>query len=84
MGATIPIEGGTLAYEAANAGASIVFIAGLGGHGPLSEVVADEIAGARLYAFACGGHHFPQTQTEAYNAMLREFLRTHAMGDHRD
>ncbi|MCX7326338.1 MAG: alpha/beta fold hydrolase, partial [Hyphomicrobiales bacterium] len=33
MGATIPIDGGTLAYEAAGAGAPIVFIAGLGGHG---------------------------------------------------
>src|SRR4051812_11775693 len=33
MGATIPIDGGTLAYEAAGVGAPIVFIAGLGGHG---------------------------------------------------
>ena len=33
MGATIPIDGGTLAYEAAGAGPPIVFIAGLGGHG---------------------------------------------------
>jgi aminoacrylate hydrolase len=33
MGSVIPIEGGTLAYEAAGAGPPIVFIAGLGGHG---------------------------------------------------
>src|SRR3954454_21389581 len=33
MGATIPIDGGMLAYEAAGVGAPIVFIAGLGGHG---------------------------------------------------
>jgi aminoacrylate hydrolase len=51
---------------------------------PLSEVIAGEIAGARLHAFARGGHHFPQTQTEAYNAMLREFFRAHATGGHRD
>ena len=51
---------------------------------PLSEVIAGEIAGARLHVFARGGHHFPQTQTEAYNAMLREFFRTHVSGDHRD
>ena len=51
---------------------------------PLSEVIAGEIAGARLFAFARGGHHFPQTQTEAYNAMLREFFHAHATGDHRD
>lgn len=51
---------------------------------PLSEVIADEIKGSRLHAFARGGHHFPQTQAEAYNAMLREFFRVHATGDHRD
>lgn len=51
---------------------------------PLSEVIAGEISGARLYAFLSGGHHFPQTQTEAYNAVLRECFRTHATGDHRD
>ena len=33
MGATIPIEGGALTYEAAGTGAPIVFIAGLGGYG---------------------------------------------------
>jgi aminoacrylate hydrolase len=51
---------------------------------PLSEVIAGEIAGAHLHAFARGGHHFPQTQTEAYNAILREFFRTHVTGDRRD
>lgn len=47
---------------------------------PLSEVIAGEIGGARLHVFARGGHHFPQTQTEAYNAMLREFFRAHVTG----
>jgi aminoacrylate hydrolase len=47
---------------------------------PLSEVIAGEIAGARLFAFVRGGHHFPQTQTEAYNELLREFFRAHAKG----
>jgi aminoacrylate hydrolase len=51
---------------------------------PLSEVIAGEIVGARRYAFARGGHHFPQTQTEAYNELLRDFFRAHAKGDHRD
>jgi aminoacrylate hydrolase len=51
---------------------------------PLSDVIADEIAGARLHAFARGGHHFPQTQAEAYNATLREFFRAHATGGRRD
>jgi aminoacrylate hydrolase len=51
---------------------------------PLSEGIAGEIAGARLHVFARGGHHFPQTQTEAYNVTLREFFRAHATGDHRD
>jgi aminoacrylate hydrolase len=51
---------------------------------PLSEVIAGEITGARLHVFARGGHHFPQTQTEAYNVLLREFFRAHAPGDHRD
>jgi aminoacrylate hydrolase len=46
----------------------------------LSEVIAGEIAGARLHVFARGGHHFPQTQTEAYNALLREFFRAHVTG----
>jgi aminoacrylate hydrolase len=51
---------------------------------PLSEVIAGEIAGARLHVFARGGHHFPQTQTEAYNELLQDFFRAHAKGDHRD
>jgi aminoacrylate hydrolase len=51
---------------------------------PLSEVIAGEIAGARLHVFARGGHHFPQTQTEAYNELLRDFFRAHVKGDHRD
>ncbi len=51
---------------------------------PLSEVIAGEIKGARLHVFARGGHHFPQTKTEAYNAVLREFFRAHATGDRRD
>ena len=50
----------------------------------LSGVIASEIRGARLHAFARGGHHFPQTQTEPYNALLREFFRAHATGNHRD
>lgn len=50
----------------------------------LSEIIAGEIAGARLYAFARGGHHFPQTQAETYNAMLREHLRAHDTGGRRD
>jgi aminoacrylate hydrolase len=51
---------------------------------PLSEVVADEVAGSRLFAFPRGGHHFPQTRADAYNAMLRKFFRDHAKGGHRD
>jgi aminoacrylate hydrolase len=42
---------------------------------PLSEVIANEIKGSRLHVFTRGGHHFPQTRTEAYNALLREFFR---------
>jgi aminoacrylate hydrolase len=51
---------------------------------PLSEVIAGEIKGSRLHVFARGGHHFPQTHTEAYNALLREFFCAQATGDHRD
>ena len=43
----------------------------------LSEVIAGEITGSRLHAFARGGHHFPQTQTDAYNELLRDFFRAH-------
>jgi aminoacrylate hydrolase len=50
----------------------------------LSEIIAGEITNARLHAFARGGHHFPQTQTEAYNTLLREFFRAHATGEYRD
>jgi aminoacrylate hydrolase len=45
---------------------------------PLSEVIVGEIAGSRLFAFSRGGHHFPQTQAAAYNALIRDFFRTHA------
>ena len=41
----------------------------------LSEVIAGEIKGSRLHAFARGGHHFPHTQTAAYNELLRLFSR---------
>jgi aminoacrylate hydrolase len=51
---------------------------------PLSEIMAGEIAGSRLHVFACGGHHFPQTQTEAYNGLLRSFFDAHAGADRRD
>jgi aminoacrylate hydrolase len=50
----------------------------------LSEVIAGEIKGSRLHAFARGGHHFPHTQTAAYNELLRAFFPAHAKGDHRD
>jgi aminoacrylate hydrolase len=50
----------------------------------LSEVIVSEIVGARLYAFARGGHHFPQTQAETYNAMLRAHFRAHDTGGRRD
>ena len=33
------------------------------------------IAHARLQLFDQGGHHFPQTETEGFNAALREFLQ---------
>jgi len=50
----------------------------------LSEVIAGEIKGSRLHAFARGVHRFPQTQTAAYNELLRAFFHEHAKGDHRD
>ena len=46
----------------------------------LSQVIADEIAQAHLVTFDHGGHHFPQTQVEAYNALLIDFFRDHAKG----
>jgi aminoacrylate hydrolase len=51
---------------------------------PLSEVIVSEIKDSRLHVFARGGHHFPQTQTEAYNELLREFFRARTKGDRRD
>ncbi len=41
----------------------------------LSEVLAGEIAGARFVKFERGGHHFPQTQADAYNALLLDHFR---------
>lgn len=40
----------------------------------LSEVLAKEIPGARFATFERGGHHFPQTQVDAYNHLLAEFF----------
>jgi aminoacrylate hydrolase len=51
---------------------------------PLSEIIAGEIAGARLRAFARGGHHFPQTQASAYNELLRELFHAYAKEGHHD
>ena len=47
----------------------------------LSELVAQEIAHARLVKLDHGGHHFPRTQVEAYNTLLLEFFRAHAERD---
>lgn len=44
----------------------------------LSEIIAGEISGARLFIFERGGHHFPQTQADAYNNLLLEFFRSTA------
>ena len=41
----------------------------------LSKVIADEIRDARLFVFERGGHHFPQTQADAYNRLLLDFFR---------
>jgi aminoacrylate hydrolase len=41
----------------------------------LSERIAEEIAHARLVKLDHGGHQFPQTRVETYNALLREFFR---------
>jgi aminoacrylate hydrolase len=51
---------------------------------PLSEIIAREITGSRLFVFAEGGHHFPQTQANAYNELLRGFFREHAEGGDRE
>src|SRR5262249_51836853 len=47
----------------------------------LSELIAQEIAHARLVKLDHGGHHFPRTQVEAYNTLLLEFFRAHAERD---
>jgi pimeloyl-ACP methyl ester carboxylesterase len=47
----------------------------------LSELIAEEIAHARLVKLDHRGHHFPRTQVEAYNALLLEFFRAHAERD---
>jgi len=47
----------------------------------LSELIAEEIAHACLVKLDHGGHHFPQTRVEAYNALLLEFFRTHSESD---
>jgi aminoacrylate hydrolase len=47
----------------------------------LSELIAEEIARARLVKLGHGGHHFPRTQVEAYDALLLEFFRAHAERD---
>jgi len=51
---------------------------------PLSEIITGEIAGSRLFVFAQGGHHFPQTNANAYNELLRGFFREHAKGGDRE
>src|SRR5215472_4990842 len=47
----------------------------------LSELIAEEIANARLVKLDHGGHRFPQTRVEAYNTLLLEFFRTHSERD---
>ena len=47
----------------------------------LSELIAEEIAHACLVKLDRGGHHFPQTRVEAYNALLLEFFRAHSESD---
>jgi aminoacrylate hydrolase len=47
----------------------------------LSELIVKEIAHARLVKLDGGGHHFPQTQVETYNALLLEFFRAHSGRD---
>jgi len=47
----------------------------------LSELIGQEIAHARLVKLDRGGHHFPQTQVEAYNTLLLEFFRAHVERD---
>jgi aminoacrylate hydrolase len=47
----------------------------------LSELIAEEIAHARLVKLDHGGHRFPQTQAKAYNTLLIEFFRTYSEKD---
>src|SRR5437899_1181602 len=47
----------------------------------LSELIAEEIAHARLVKLDHGGHRFPQTRVEAYNTLLLEFFRTRSETD---
>jgi len=47
----------------------------------LSELIAEDIAHARLVKLDHGGHRFPQTRVEAYNRLLLEFFRTHSERD---
>jgi aminoacrylate hydrolase len=47
---------------------------------PLSQVIVDEIGGSRLFVFARGGHHFPQTQADTYSGLLRDFFRDNTEG----
>ena len=49
----------------------------------LSELIAQEIVHARLVKLDHGGHRFPQTRVEAYNALLLEFFHTHSERDTR-
>ena len=44
-----------------------------------SELIAQEIAHARLVKLDHGGHQFPQTRVEAYNTLLLEFFHSHAV-----
>jgi aminoacrylate hydrolase len=44
----------------------------------LSELIAQEIAHARLVKLDHGGHRFPETRVEAYNTLLLEFFNTHS------
>jgi aminoacrylate hydrolase len=50
----------------------------------LSQVLADEIAGARMVMFERGGHHFPQTQVDAYNTLLFDHFRGGSSGGSRE
>ena len=47
----------------------------------LSELIAEEIAHARLVKLDHGAHRFPKTRVEAYNTLLLEFFRTRSETD---